>query len=111
MPRIFVRGVTSEDYGLKEFRKRQREQERIDALARLGTAHGGLGGALLEHTGADPVFDVVARAALDDDGVDAFVLEQAAEREAGGSGAEDDDVALDHHSILPSATAATLALQ
>lgn len=29
MPRIFVRGITSEDYGLKEFRRRQLEAQRV----------------------------------------------------------------------------------
>src|SRR5665213_1797111 len=29
MPRIFVRGMTSEDYGLKEFRQHQLEVERV----------------------------------------------------------------------------------
>ena len=47
---------------------------------------------LLEHAGADPAEHVVGAALLDDDGVDAGPVQQGAEQEAGGAGADDGDL-------------------
>src|SRR5262249_33700427 len=49
-------------------------------------------GALLEDAGADAGLDVVARAVLEDDGVDAAAGEGMSEDEAGGAGADDRDL-------------------
>jgi hypothetical protein len=46
-------------------------------------------GALLEHAGAHPVLDVLARAVLEHDGLDALELEQLPEHQAGGPGPDD----------------------
>ena len=50
------------------------------------------GGARLEHPGADPGLDVLAAAVLEDDGVDALVVEQVRERQPGRAGADDPDL-------------------
>jgi len=48
--------------------------------------------ALLEHTGANPLLDVLAAAVLDYDGLDPCGLEQAGEREARRAGTDDCDL-------------------
>jgi hypothetical protein len=59
-------------------------------------AHAGVpqqvGGALLEHAGADALLDVLAAAALEDDRLDPLAGEQLRERQAGGPGADDADL-------------------
>ncbi len=47
---------------------------------------------LLEHAGADARLDVLAAAALDQDGIDAFEVQELGEREAGRSRADDRDL-------------------
>jgi hypothetical protein len=65
-------------------------------LAQQAVAHAELDeqvdGALLEHAGADTVLDVVARAVLEDDGVDALAVQQRAEDEARRAGPDDPDL-------------------
>ena len=51
-----------------------------------------LGGARLEHPGADPRLDVLAAAVLEHDRVDAFEVEQVRERQPGRPGADDPDL-------------------
>ena len=48
--------------------------------------------ALLDHACADARLDVLAAPVLEDDRVDALQVEQMAEREAGGAGADDPDL-------------------
>src|SRR3954469_14469795 len=56
--------------------------------------------ALLEDTGADTGFDVVARAVLEDDGLYAVAGEGMGEDEAGGAGADDRDLGTHGGSML-----------
>jgi hypothetical protein len=48
-------------------------------------------GALLEHARAHALLDVLARAAFEDDGVDAFAMQQVRQHEAGGARTDDAD--------------------
>ena len=46
-------------------------------------------GALLQHAGADAAEHMLAAVALEDDGVDAGLVQQLAEQQAGGAGPDD----------------------
>ena len=48
--------------------------------------------ALLEHTGADTMLDVVSAAVLEHDGLDAFAVKEVREHQPGGTGADDRDL-------------------
>src|SRR5690606_32807916 len=50
-----------------------------------------LDGALLEDPGTDRRLDILATAAVDDDGVDAGDVEQMGQQQAGRAGADDGD--------------------
>jgi hypothetical protein len=50
-----------------------------------------LNGGLLQQAGADAAQDVVGRAGLEDDVVDAGFVQQLAQQQAGGAGADDGD--------------------
>ena len=63
----------------------------VHALADAGGSQQ-IDGSLLEHAGADTCLDVLAGAALEDDGLDAFVLEEARERKSRRTRAEDADL-------------------
>src|SRR2546426_159926 len=51
-----------------------------------------VGRALLEHTGADTVLDVVAAAALEHHGLDPQAVKQVRERQSGRPGSDDADL-------------------
>ena len=51
-----------------------------------------LGDALLEHAGADALLAVLTAPRLEDARLDALQLEQPAERQPGGAGADDPDL-------------------
>ena len=63
-----------------------------------------IGGALLEHAGADALLDVVTAAALEHDRLDPGLLEQPAEREAGRARADDADLGA-HHAVRSNSAA------
>jgi hypothetical protein len=71
---------------------------------------------LLEHAGADTVLDVVARAVLEDDRLDALSVQQLSEREPRRTGAHDADLGAAHgvrcepSAIRPLAALLVLAL-
>src|SRR5262249_20704825 len=56
---------------------------------------------LLEHARAEASEDVLAAAALDDDGVDPREVEQLAEKQARGAGADDGDLNAHGSTVLP----------
>ena len=60
---------------------------------------------LLEHAGADAAEHVVGAALLDDQRIDAGLVQQRAEQQAGRAGADDDDLGA-HGCCLQSARAA-----
>jgi hypothetical protein len=72
------------------------------ALEPLADAHldEQLDRALLEHAGADARLDVGAIARLEDDGLDALAVQQVAEHEPRGAGADDAHLGA-HGRILP----------
>ena len=53
--------------------------------------------ALLEHAGAHALDDVVPAAVLEDDRVDALEVQQVAEHQPGGAGADDADLCAGGH--------------
>ena len=95
------------------------QAEQVDAVALAAEAHleavvrqpfgtqarigAGLGqqvhGDLLQHAGADAAQHVVGAALLDDDVVDAVLVQQRAEQQPRGAGADDGDLGLLHASV------------
>jgi hypothetical protein len=63
----------------------------VEAVAESGTGER-VDGVLFEDAGADPRLDVLPRAVLEDDAVDALEGQQAREEQAGGTGPDDPDL-------------------
>ena len=51
-----------------------------------------INGALLQHAGANALFDIVAAAIFEDDGIDALEVEKMRQNQTGGSCADDSDL-------------------
>jgi hypothetical protein len=66
------------------------------ALALHAFAHAGFGQkidrVLFEHTGAHTILNVLAGTIFDDNGFDAFAMEEMREEQPGGAGANDADL-------------------
>jgi hypothetical protein len=60
----------------------------LEAIADAEFVHE-LDGAVFKEASADALFDVLAGAEFEDDGVDAEAVEEQGEEEAGGAGADD----------------------
>ena len=59
---------------------------------------------LLEHAGAHALLDVLARARLEDDRLDALQVEQVGQQQPGRAGADDPDLGVHHPSASASAS-------
>src|SRR6185369_1397582 len=74
------------------------------ALEPVANAHTGeqLHGTLLEHAGANTLFNVLAGVHLENDGIDAFQMQEVRKNESGGTGSDDSNLCAFSHRLADS---------
>ena len=80
------------------------EADAIQARAEPELVHQ-VDGSLLQHAGANALFHILAAAIFDDDGIDAFALEEMRKKQTGGTGANDADLRAHARPTIPDAAA------
>jgi hypothetical protein len=75
------------------------EADLLQSIAQAVTAQK-FDGRVLEHSGANSIFDMVAAAGLEHDGIDAVGAKQMRQHESGWSGSDDGDLGARHFRVV-----------